>query len=359
VRTSSVFLLVTVLVGLALTPLACSSPTKPQDLPRTPAAVTRIDIVGPSVVAPNSTTQYAATALAADGSTGDITNLANWLTSDGRVLSVTATGVATAQGIGESEITIRDGNLRGSLEVLVLRPGTYRVAGTVKEAGFPVRSASVDVVENPDIHTLTDASGNYRLYGVAGDVQMRITKEGYTPLVSRLTVTENESLDFTLDRVSPPANLAGIYTLMLAAGPCTSGGAVGVPDDERTRRYDAMVSQDGPQLQVQLSGAQFATRGNRGDNFSGWIDPDRITFVFTGWNDYVYSGIYFNLVEILSQVPSKLFTVEGEVSATASATGISGSFEGTIAVVRTLGEYGNSNWWSCSSRTHQFALLRR
>ena len=55
-RTSPVFLLVTVLVGLALTPLACSSPTKPQDLPRTPASVTRIDIVGPSVVAPNSTT---------------------------------------------------------------------------------------------------------------------------------------------------------------------------------------------------------------------------------------------------------------------------------------------------------------
>jgi len=359
VRTSPVFLLGTVLVGLALTPLACSSPTKPQDLPRTTASVTRIDIVGPSVVAPNSTTQYTATAGAADGSTRDITSLANWQTSDGRVLTITATGIASAQRIGETAVTIRNGNLRGSLEVLVLPPGTYRVGGMVKEAGVPVAGASVDVVENADIHTLTDASGSYRLYGVAGDVQMRVTKEGYRARVSRLTVTANESLDFTLERVSPPANLTGIYTLLLAAGPCVYGGTIGVPDNEQTRRYDAVVTQDGPGLKVQLSGAQFATRGDRGDGFKGWIYPDRITFVFSGWDDYVYSGIYYNLVEILAENPSKLLTVSGEVSATASETGISGSLDGTIEVVRRLGDYGNSDWWSCWSHTHQFALLRR
>ena len=94
------------------------------------------------------------------------------------MLTITATGIASAQRIGETVVTIRNGNLRGSLEVLVLPPGTYRVAGMVKEAGVPVAGASVDVVENADIHTLTDASGSYRLYGVAGDVQMRVTKEG-------------------------------------------------------------------------------------------------------------------------------------------------------------------------------------
>ena len=358
-RRPHVFLLSTALLGLLLTPLACNSPTKPDDRNNTPAPTTRIDIVGPAVVAPNSTTRYTATSLAADGSTRDITTVANWQTSDARVLSITAMGVATAQHLGESEVTISSSNLRKSLEVLVLPPGTYRVAGTVKEAGVAVASASVDVEENPDIHALTDASGTYRLYGVAGDVHMRVTKEGYTPLVSRLTVMANESLDFTLDRVSPPANLAGIYTLVLAAGPCTSGPPIGVPDDERTRRYDAMVTQDGPQVKVQLGGAQFATRGDRGDGFSGWVYPDRIAFVFSGWNDYVYSGIYYNFVEILSQMPLKLFTVEGEVSATASATGVSGPLEGTIAVVRSLGEYGNEGWWSCTSHTHQFALLRR
>ncbi len=189
------------------------------------------------------------------------------------MLTITATGIASAQRIGETVVTIRNGNLRGSLEVLVLPPGTYRVAGMVKEAGVPVAGASVDVVENADIHTLTDASGSYRLYGVAGDVQMRVTKEGYRARVSRLTVTANESLDFTLERVSPPANLAGIYTLLLAAGPCVYGETIGVPDDERTRRYDAVVTQDGPGLKVQLSGAQFATRGDRGDGFKGWIYP--------------------------------------------------------------------------------------
>jgi hypothetical protein len=47
------------------------------------------------------------------------------------------------------------------------------------------------------------------------------------------------------------------------------------------------------------------------------------------------------------------------MSATRSASGISGFLNGNISAVRALGQYSDFTWWSCSSRKHQFVLVRQ
>jgi hypothetical protein len=201
---------------------------------------------------------------------------------------------------------------------------------------------------------VTDALGAYRFYGVVGDIHVRVTKDGYKPVSSTVTVGENETLDFALEPLSPLADVSGLYTLTLTADSC--GVA---PEAERTRTYDAQVTQDGPQLKVVLSGARFRTQGDRGNGFTGRIAPDGITFNLTGWNEFVYDDIYFSVVEVLAENPPRLLTVSGTMSATRSASGISGFLNGNISAVRALGQYSDFTWWSCSSRKHQFVLVRQ
>jgi hypothetical protein len=339
---------------LVLAVISCEQPTAPGAVPgkNPPAAVvTRLDIEGPSVVAPNTTAQYKLVSQTSDGTTHDV-QTAGWSSSDAGVLSVTTSGIATARQIGESRIGANSGGLHANLEVLVLPPGTFKVAGAVREAGLPVPGATVEVVDNPAT-AVTDASGAYRFYGLAGDILVRVAKEGYKPQSTRLTVTANQTVDFALEAVSPAQDLRGTYGLTLTAD-CPAATA-----DGRTRTYDAHVTQEGPSLTVVLGGARFATSGERGNSFTGRVAPNGITFVLSGWDDYVYSGIYYNIVEILSDNPPKLLTVSGTVFATATETGISGVLVGEIAAQRALGEYANNDGWSCSSHNHQFALLRR
>jgi len=335
--------------------MSCTrSPAEPSPTPDATIA-TRIDIDGPDVITPDSTAQYRAIAHSADGNNRDVTAQAIWQTSDPAVAHLTAPGVVTAASLGETAITARlENNARAGLEVLVLAPGTYRVAGLVSESGQPVAGAKVEVIESPGAQTVTDASGVYRLYGIAGDVHVRVTKDGYKSTSTSLTVAANLTLDFTIEQVSLTVGLDGPYSLTLTAEECGIA-----PLNERTRTYDAQVTQDGPQLNVVLSGARFATVNDKGHGFNGRIIPGGITFYLSGWDDYVYNGIYYNLVEILGESPTKLLTVAGSVSATASPAGISGRLDGTISAVRLLGEYGNLDYWSCTSRKHQFALLRR
>ena len=348
--------LAAMICGALVAAISCERPTAPDGPSQRPESptVTHIDIDGPSSVTPDSTTQYRAIAHATDGTSRDVTAQARWVSSDSAVLSLTSGGIAQARAVGESQIMIQYLNLRADFGVLVLSSGTYRIAGVVRESGLPVAGATVEVVESPGTKMVTDALGAYRVYGVAGDIHVRVTKDGYKPLFSTVTVGQNQTLDFALEPVSPLADVSGLYSMTLTADSC--GVA---PDAERTRTYDAQVTQDGPQLKVALSGARFRTQGDRGDGFTGRIAPDGITFNLTGWNEFVYDDVYFSVVEILAENPSRLLTVSGTVSATRSASGISGFLNGNISAVRALGQYSNANWWSCSSRTHQVVLVRQ
>src|SRR5689334_22818481 len=196
------------------------SPAEPSPTPD-PAIATRIDIDGPDVIAPDSTAQYRAIAHLADGNNQDVTRQAIWQTSDPHVAHLTAPGMVTAASVGETAITARlENNVHAGLALLVLPPGTYRVTGLVSESRQPVAGAAVEVIESPGAKAVTDASGVYRLYGVAGDVHLRVTKDGYKTTSASLTVAANLTLDFTIEQLSPTVNLDGPYSLTLTAKEC-------------------------------------------------------------------------------------------------------------------------------------------
>src|SRR6185436_12777007 len=112
----------------------------------------------------------------------------------------------------------------------------------------------------------TDYDGTYRLYGVAGPVEIQISKSGYDTIVRGLTVSGTDVASVTEIRQSVIPSLAGTYSLTLAA----AGNCTALPVEARSRTYSATVQQSGPVLTVTLGGADFSSERNR---FSGRVTP--------------------------------------------------------------------------------------
>ena len=343
-------------VGLASCSKASEGPLSPTPLEsRTtgPAMIQSIRIDGPSSLAPDAPAQYTATAQLSDGASRDVTSTTTWRSSDGGVLTIAVGGRAAAGKPGQAVIAAENGGRRASLEVLVLVPGTFRLSGTVSEAGMPVPDALVELLDGSVgvKSTRTDASGVYRLFGVAGAVEIRASKDGYTTQVNRLNVAENTDSDFVL-RSTLTESLTGTYTLTLtAAARCPSGNSWALPADVRTRRYTAAVTQDGPRLHVTLGGATL-----KDGSLSGRIEGNRVTFDIRGVD--IYFSYYYYLasaIDLLEEVsPLQSLIASGHVTATASGTRIAGTLSGVVALVAN----SNHQFTSGCRGEHSFVMER-
>jgi hypothetical protein len=143
--------------------------------------------------------------------------------------------------------------------VMVLPAGTFRLSGTVKEDGLPVSGAQVAVSVGPaqGLATTTadgkadSAAGYYFLYGVVGDVEISVTKPGYTEQRKSVRVTAQQSLDFALAPSAPRDIVDGNYTFTLsAAAECRST----LPAELLERRYSVFLSQAGPAVTQRCKG---------------------------------------------------------------------------------------------------------
>src|ERR1700704_4641889 len=133
--------------------------------------------------------------------------MATWFVLDSNVLRFPGAGTAqagTTPGGARVNAQLLPVNGRLSrvsqlLPVLVLEPGTFRISGTVTETGGAVISAGIEIVSGTGtgLHTTT-AQGHYALYGAAGDVQLRASRDGFEEQVHRLVVTDNATDDFDL-----------------------------------------------------------------------------------------------------------------------------------------------------------------
>ena len=131
------------------------------------------------------------------------------------------------------------------------------------------------------------------------------------------------------------------------------------PDsDQRESSYVAAVQQNGPQLTVQLSDADFIVTNGYGDHFSGFVSADgKVTFTIGDAYYYYYYYGHFDVVERLN--PSSALLVKGIVNATSSSTVMSGTLNGSILL--TLGTTPPFMRYaaSCYSRDHRFEMRRR
>jgi hypothetical protein len=338
--------LITVAGSVLALSWACGSttPTSPASTSSAPAkSVTALRISGPASVAPGATAQLSAIATYMDGSTGDVTGVAHWNSSNTQVLSISASGVATGIKGGEIRVQAAYAN-RGSayayLTIRVLPDGTYRLAGTLTESGLPIGAATVAVTagQGTGLSTTSDSGGGYQLYGVAGTVEVQVSKAAYVSQSRTLVVTADAAADFQLTTINPEVSIAGAYELTFTAGRCNNG-AVLVPADLNQRHYTAVITQAAqhPTLVVTLGGAKFAMNGGAGNSFSGRVEPDMVTFLLRGADFYYYYHDLtppFDLAEALDD--GRFLIIEGDVSTTRTGSSLVGTLKGSISVTTDL-----------------------
>ena len=130
-------------------PTAPTTPTLPT------VTVTRLEVNGPSSMAPGQSAQFTVIAHLSDSTTMEPTGV-RWIASPPSFLQVDQTGRATAgPEVGGAAVTAEikvagapGGEVRGSKGVLVLHDGTFMLVGTVSDAEFfpaPIEGAVVDI----------------------------------------------------------------------------------------------------------------------------------------------------------------------------------------------------------------------
>lgn len=340
---------------------SATSPSPTTGGSSTTAVVTALSITRPDRIAPGETVSFTAIATLSDRTTQDYTRKVTWTSYPPGVLTIARdTGQATGQTAGEAFVTANFPTggpcCFASVSTLVLPPNTFRLTGKVLESGLPVYGAAVTVVSGSGsgLSTTTDYNGQYRLYGVAGTIQISVTKPGYADMVKSIDISQNDLLDFPEARQTTVLpSMAGAYTLTLQADPdCPT-----VPPDPRTlvlpselrqpRNYAAEMFQDGPSLVVMLTGPEFAAPSNR---FSGRIHPDGIEFQFG--DGYIGYGPDDAITEHISSTQALSF--EGAVHAVRSGSTLIGRLDGDVqafehaAFYRVIGD--------CRSSNHRFTM---
>jgi hypothetical protein len=131
-----------------------------------------------------------------------------------------------------------------------------------------------------------------------------------------------------------------------------------LPSGSTTRSYTATVAQSGSTLDVRLSGADFVVTQGRGDHFSGFVGPnDDVAFTIGSPTYYYYYCSAFDVVERLTN--NTALIVNGNVTASATSAGISGTLIGSFILAQGL---TNPSWGLeviCRGGTHRFEMVRR
>ena len=352
--------LAVVLAGLLVAcdnapPAPSTTPNPGGSQPQSSPQLLRVEMAGPASVPPGGTAQFTATAIYSDGTSQNRTAEASWRTSNSTIIAMSPGGVAVGRERGETSITASfSGRSATRSGVLVLPDGTFRLRGAVRDAGFGLTGARVEVTEGAATGLVTTSNtGSYSLYGVAGDVEITVTKDGYQPIEQRFPVTGHQTQNFDLALMGPRDVLQGTYTLRAtASNECRQN----LPAAFQERIYQVAIAQNGPQLTATLSGATFyrPTQSQLVRNtFRGVGEPGSpVTFTLGAGFDY-YSYFYYD-PEVVEQIStSELWAITGSASLTRTATGFSGTLNGDFVTFGTNFRRGAF----CRSTRHTFELI--
>ena len=213
-------------------------------------------ISGPVSLAPGATGQYTAVASYDDGSSHDVTSTVQWLSSSPARVAIGADGLATAKSRGEANVVAglnqgRQGEpgqlFSHVLNVLVLDSGEFRLTGRVTTSGRPVSNAVVEVVAGVGAGIQSFAGPSYALYGVAGDVEVRVSAYGFHPQTRTVTLSDHAIADFDLLPTNGVDKVAGVYALTVSASPVCREL---LPERFRERRFDVIITDDNSGVSV-------------------------------------------------------------------------------------------------------------
>ena len=350
-------------VVLAGTVAACdkapAAPTPPPGGSSGTPTATRLEINGPRTIVPGVPTQFTATVHISDGSSRDVTTSASWR-SPWVAFVVSAPGLLTAQQNGTIDLSAVYAGLTSTREVIAVPEGTFRLTGTVTDVtapAGPVESAQLKVTDGTGrgLFASTGPDGRYFLYGVAGDIELRVTKHRYRDHVQRVVVTDHQTLDVDLPIAAPLPDVSGSWVLTItAADTCSTV----LPEEAMSRKYSAMIRQVGPDVRIELGGARFARvhgwTADGVDHATVW--PDNLQFGLGGC-DPSYYGCWLDVMEELA--PSRFYLPTGFVVVSISSTVLSGRLEGEIGIYsRSAADDPFRGEVSCRSSRHQVTFTK-
>ena len=347
---------------LAATITSCDkSPAAPTP-PQTPTA-TRLEISGPRAIVPGVPTQFTATANMSDGTSRDVTTSTSWriMPVYGRI-DVSAPGLLTARENGFADLSAAYTGLTSTREVIAVPEGTFRLTGIVTDVIPPAGPVNGARVTGGSLSTFTGSDGRYVLLGVAGDIELRVTKDRYRPLAQRVVVTDHQTLNVDLQIDGQLPDVSGSYTLTIAAADTCS---TALPEEAMSRTYSAIVKQVGPDVRIEVGGARFAKMGGgRTANVIRFarLWPDNVQFEL-GEAGCFDPDFYYPIClgpEVVEELaPTRFYLQSGFVVLSISPTALSGKLDGEIGIYsRSAFSEPFSRETSCRSSRHRFTFSK-
>lgn len=179
------------------------SPTTPTVPPFVGPASLRIEGTRP-LTALGETVQLGAAYTASDGTVQQVAAEAGWSSSDASIVSVSAAGLLTVERFGAAAITASYRDTRASVSVRPTPPGTFVIAGTVREPGSGIIGDVIVTALDVGMATRTDTAGRYTLASLpAAEARLRFTRDGYEPVEMQGTQQSADAAVQRMIRVAP------------------------------------------------------------------------------------------------------------------------------------------------------------
>jgi hypothetical protein len=332
--------------------------------PAEPTGLGTLEITGPASVAPGQSARYSVVEHRPDGSTRPVSDI-RWTSTDTAVLQVDGQGAATAGSRGETVLhaDVPSSGRRVTREIVVLPWGTYRLVGTVLEAGgggAPIAGAGIEVrtedgvATPPLLHASTAVDGRYRLYGVPGDGYLRVAIDGYSPIIEHVTLAAHGMRDFELASTTRVGSFGGNYTLIIGADAACSAAPQPLAAELRRRTYAVALRQEGSRLTVDVE-SNCVAGFYGGCEFLGQASPSGAAFDITDGGSSFYT--FPDLVENISRDGSTGLVVIGHVAAVRSGAGLSGNMAGSLTHYGVISPYPREPLGQCAAG--RFELVPR
>jgi hypothetical protein len=289
-------------------------------------------ITGPSEIEAGSSAQFSATVVLPGGATRDVTQQTQWglvhVYYPAPLASVSATGLVTAH-IPFAAIKIA-GNFEGqhaerTLRILP-RAGTFRLCFTATSRGVVLPGVHVEVTSEPFAGTFVDTEfggAPCHLY-VGGDVAIRATKDGYRQADLQLSVTTDREAVIELEPLRPPLEVAGRYTLTIAAQNCPPS----FPAELRTRTFSATLHQGYMDLRLSVTGPNVVHFSFGDNEMYGQLTGDGVSLATWEANLGEQWGSILDRVSATQTV-----AIIGSAAAPATHDGLSGVLKGIVGFV--------------------------
>lgn len=297
-----------------------------------------LHISGPALLEPGTTGQFVAVVRYDDGSSLDVTTTVGWRSSSPTSLAIGAGGLATGGTRGGADVTASLPKLTSHpLNVAVLESGLFRLTGKVTTSGLPVSGALVEVIGGIGAGLQAVTGPSYALYGLAGDVEIRVSADGFHSQTRIVSVRDDSTGDFDLQPTNAPVAVAGFYRLTIAAAPACRDR---LPEGLRERRFDVIISDDHPGISMTFkSSTLIETHGE---------------FVFSA--TLVGRALQVELDPLQENLSDGLFALIGTLHAMVADTETRGTFDGKFAW------YGGRRFGvipSCHDAGHTMRLRRQ